>query len=198
MTAQSLLQRALVALDRGPEDIVELFGPDRVQEIAAAMLRGRGCKLDGSPADVEHLVGYAMKTDVEPWLREWRKSFEPSKSGRPTTDLFEIVLYTAALYRFKGKAKNPAGTAAKWLGEPATKDKVEKRDKKFRRIFGGAYEKVGLSRALGVERSAELLLDVILDLEKLDVAMADERAAGLRAKKTTRHASFSAQLSPAN
>src|SRR4051794_4677948 len=97
----SLLQRALTELDRGPADIVELLGLDRVHEIATAMLRGRGCKLDGSPADVAHHLEYAIKTDVEPWLREWRKSFEPPKSGRPTTDLFEIVIYTAALYRFR-------------------------------------------------------------------------------------------------
>ncbi|MER9579230.1 hypothetical protein NKI78_26985 [Mesorhizobium sp. M0400] len=194
----SLLQRALTDLDRGSDDIVELFGPERVRDIAIAMLRGCGCKLDGSTVDVERLLGYATKVDVQPWLREWRKSFEPAKSGRPTTNLFEIMLYTAALYRFRGKVKNPAAAAAKWLGHPATKDKVEKRDKAFRRIFGRVYEHIGVPRSIGLERSAELLVDVTLDLENLDAKMAEERAAGFRAKKGTRHASFSAQLSPAS
>ncbi|MER8374412.1 hypothetical protein [Mesorhizobium sp. M1406] len=194
----SLLRRALVEMPRGPDDIVELFGPARVREITIAALKATGCALESDPETVERLIGYAAKVDVEPWLREWQKSSEPASQGRPRTDLFETIIYTAALYRFRGTIRNPAAVAAKWLGEPATKDKVEKRDQKFRRIFARVYEHVGLSRAIGVERPAQLLLDVILDLERLDAKMAAERAAGARAKKTTRHASFSAQLSPAN
>ncbi|MER9950218.1 hypothetical protein [Mesorhizobium sp. M0047] len=193
-----MLQRALVEIPRGPDDIVELFGPARVREITIAALKATGCALESDPETVERLVGYATKIDVEPWLRTWQKSFEPASQGRPRTDLFETVIYTAALYRFRGTIRNPAAAAARWLGEPATKDKVEKRDQKFRRIFGRVYEHVGLSRSVGVERSAKLLLEVISNLEKLDAKMADERAAGLRAKKTARHASFSARLPPAN
>ncbi|RWG08267.1 hypothetical protein [Mesorhizobium sp.] len=197
MAAQSLLQRALTDLDRGPEDIVELFGPARVREIATAMLRATGCALDGSPTDVERLIKYATEVDVEPWLREWRESFEPDCRGRPRTDLSEIVIYAAARHRFGGEHRNPAGLAAKWLGEPATKDKVEKREKRFRRIFSRVYALAGLSRAEAAERSARILLDVIIDLEKLDAKMAAERAATVRAKKDARHGSFSARFAPA-
>lgn len=196
MAAQSLLQRALTDLDRGPEDIVELFGPARVREITVAALRGTGCKLEGDTETVERLIKYATEVDVEPWLREWRKSFEPGNRGRPRTDLFEIVICAAALYRFRGKVKKPAGVAAEWLGEPATKEKVEKRDKAFRRIFGRVYDQIGVPRAVGLERSAELLFDVIVDLEKLDAKIADEHAAASRAKRDARHAPFSARREP--
>ncbi|RUV42701.1 MULTISPECIES: hypothetical protein [unclassified Mesorhizobium] len=198
MAAQSLLQRALTDLDRGPEDIVELFGPGNVRDLAIAMLSASGCALDGSPADVERLVKYATEVDVEPWLREWRKSFGPANLGRPRTDLFEIVIYAAARHRFGGEHRNPAALAAKWLGEPATKDKVEKREKRFRRIFSHAYVAyAGLSRAEAAEHSARILLDVILDLEKLDAKMAAERVATSHAKRDSRHAPFSARIAPA-
>ncbi|RWF36873.1 hypothetical protein [Mesorhizobium sp.] len=197
MAAQSLLQRALTDLDRGPEDIVELFGPANLRDIAIAMLQATGCALDGSPADVERLVKYAIEVDVEPWLREWRKSFEPANLGRPRTELFEIVIYAAARHRFGGEHRNPAALAAKWLGEPATKDKVEKREKRFRRIFSRVYAFAGLSRAEAAEHAARILLDVILDLEKLDAKMAAERAVTSRAKRDGRHAPFSARFAPA-
>ncbi|TIX32586.1 MAG: hypothetical protein E5V37_07645 [Mesorhizobium sp.] len=196
MAAQSLLQRALIDLDRGPQDIVELFGPASVRDVAIAALRGNGCKLDGSSVDVERLIKYATEVDVEPWLREWRRSFESKHRGRPRTDLFEIVLCAAALYRFRGKTKKSAGAAAEWLGEPATKEKVEKRDKAFRRIFGRVYAHIGTSRAVGLEQSARLLLDVIVDLERLDARMAEERTAASRAKRDARHAPFSARSIP--
>ncbi|RWH18177.1 MAG: hypothetical protein EOQ75_22005 [Mesorhizobium sp.] len=197
MAAQSLLQRALTDLDRGPHDIVELFGSAKVREITVAALRGTGCKLEGDTETVERLIEYATRFVIEPWLREWRGSFEPANLGRPRTDLFEIVIYAAARHRFGGEHRNPAALAAKWLGEPATKDKVEKREKRFRRIFSRVYALAGLSRAEAAEQSARILLDVILDLEKLDAKMAAERAATSRAKRDARHGSFSARLVPA-
>lgn len=196
MAAQSLLQRALTDLDRGPEDIVELFGPANVRDITVAALRGTGCKLEGDTETIERLIEYTTQFLIEPWLREWRQSFEPDNRGRPRTDLFEIVIYAAARHRFGGDHRNPAALAAKWLGEPATKDKVEKREKRFRRIFSRVYAFAGLSRAEAAEHSARILLDVILDLEKLDAKMVDERATASRAKRDGRHASFSARRQP--
>ncbi|ESY92698.1 hypothetical protein [Mesorhizobium sp. LNHC209A00] len=194
----SLLRRALTDLDRGPDDIVELLGPARVRDVTMSALRDDGCKLEGDTATVERLIEYATKFVVEPWLREWRQSFEPANLGRPHTDLFEIVICAAALHRFRADNRNPAALAARWLGEPATKDKVEKREKKFRRIFSHVYAYAGLSRAESAERSARLVLDVILDLEAIETKMTAEHAAASSAKRNTRHGSFSARLAPAN
>jgi hypothetical protein len=191
-SAKSLLQRALTDLDRGPDDIVELFGPDRVREIALAMLRGLGCKLDGDPNTVELLIQYAREVDVEPWLREWRKSFERPRRGRPPTDLFDATIYAAALSRAAG-VKEASAAAAKWLGPPATKDRVEKNAKFFRKVMSKAYLGMSLPREVAVHSAARIILDVIRDLEALEAKMTDEKAAAFRAKKNARHASFSAR-----
>ena len=197
MAAQSLLQRALVDLERSPDDIVELFGSAGVREITIAMLNGVGCKLDGDTKTVELLIQYASEVDVEPWLREWRKSFERPNRGRPPTDLFDITIYAAALSRFY-HVKGAAAAAAEWLGAPATKDRVEKNAKLFRKVMSKAYLGVGLTPEVAVLSAARIIVEVIADLEALDARMAEEHAAAARAKRTTRHASLSAQISPAN
>lgn len=196
---KTLMQRALVDLSRGPDDIVELFGPTRVREITIAMLRGIGCKLEGDAETVELLIQYAREVDVEPWLRTWHKSLERPQRGRPSRDFFDIVIYAAAMARFRNmQAKQPAALATKWLGAPATKDRVEKGDRQFRRVMPRAYANAGQSRDTALLCAARLLFDVTNDLEALDAKIADECAAATRAKKDARYGTFSARLAPAN
>ncbi|QPC90005.1 hypothetical protein [Mesorhizobium sp. INR15] len=194
--ARTLMQRALTDLPRGPEDIVELFGPAHVRDITIQILQGVGCKLDGDTMSVELLIQYARQVDVEPRLRQWRRSFERPHRGRPPTDLFDATIYAAARNRFR-HVKNGAAAAAEWLGLPATKDRVEKGDKLFRRLMPRAYAGVGLTRDVALLSAARIIIDITKDLEALAEKMSQERAAASRAKRTGRHAAFSAQMSTA-
>ena len=89
------------------------------------------------------------------------------------------------MYRFRGKVPEYYAAAAGWLGEPATKDKVEKGERFFRQVIGRTAE---TQRVL-----LHLLIDTIAELDRLDREAKQESANQASRRKAARYASFSAR-----
>lgn len=187
---RTLLQRALTDLDRGPPDLVALFGPAKIRELTVDWLRADGCGLTGDDATVERLIAYATPEVVNALL-ELERSSTPTRKGRPRNDIFDMTIYAAAYFKFVGEAKR-AARAARWLGAPATKDRVDRNMRRFIQSLHIAYSAIGAPEKM-FEAAMSIVLEAQGDLEKLERKIEAERRAESARRKSSRFSSFSAR-----
>ncbi|TPM31453.1 hypothetical protein [Mesorhizobium sp. B2-3-4] len=187
--APSLLERAIVALD-APSGILDFFRPDVVRQMTVEMLKAQGCALTGDAATVERLIGHEMILVTE-WLLQWEQSFTPKRRGRPELSFVQRAIYAAALYRFAGQP-NAAAQAARWLGSPATKSRVEKSGKLFLRTMSIAFASRAIPKERALQATAEIVLGLQQELDRLANGLAIERTDQALRRKSARFVPFSA------
>lgn len=104
-----------------------------VRNLAIQFLKDRGVVLIGHPSLVEYAIAEAsvLMAEVHKAGLEGKRV---RKRGRPLTDPVTVNIYIAAHAIFHQESVSVAAAAkqaAKFLGEPATKDRVEKGRKRW-------------------------------------------------------------------
>lgn len=136
MTADTVFNRALDHFKNRSTDEEQRLDEYRsacARSMAIEALKDRGVILIGHPSLIEHaisqesaLVAEARKASLEDKTAR--------KRGRPPVDPIAVDIYNAALALFLEDGVSVAAAAkqaAKFLGEPATKDRIEKGHKRW-------------------------------------------------------------------
>jgi hypothetical protein len=174
----SLYETAMAELDVDvtPGEYIQMLGPDRIREKAAECLWAEGVEIASSPS----LVNWALDrkceevvSDLYQWLEELQAR---TKRGRPQNGVLHNLILVAAYStaRSAGHGKTEARrAAAKRLGEPITKDKVERAEKLLLRDAGRAFASVSKERA--IEIIASQVMTVQAELARIEEGMEAER-----------------------
>lgn len=136
MSADTVFNRALDRFKSRSADEEQRLDEYRsacARSMAIETLKDRGVVLIGHPSLVEHaisqesaLVAEARKASIE--------GKTARKRGRPAVDPVVLNIYVAALAIFEQEGVSVAAAAkqaARFLGDPATKDRVEKGRKRW-------------------------------------------------------------------
>jgi hypothetical protein len=176
----SLYEAAMAELDVEVTSFgyIEALGPDRIREMAAKRLQAEGVELIGAPSLVDRMLtreAEATVADLCLWLEELQAL---SKSGRPSNGCVHNFILTAAYHTCvsAGLGKTEARrAAAKRLGRPITKDKIEKATKALLKDSGRAFASIPKDRAL--ETVASIVMTIQDELERIEARLRDEEAA---------------------
>jgi hypothetical protein len=176
----SLYETAMAELDVEvtPFGYIEALGPDRIREMAAKRLHAEGVDLIGAPSLVERMLtreGEVIVADLCLWLEELQAL---TKSGRPSNGCIHNFILTAAYHTCisAGLRKTEARrAAAKRLGNPITKDKVEKAEKALLRDSSRAFASLPGDKA--IEIVASIVMTIQDELTKIEARLQDKGAA---------------------
>jgi len=161
------------------------------RSLAIEDLKDRGVVLIGHPSLIEHaisresaLVAEARKASLE--------GNTARKRGRPTVDPVVLNIYTAALAIFQQEGVSVAAAAkqaARFLGDPATKDRVEKGRKRWLETAADF-----LTLTNGSEITREFLTWHVAgignELKRIAAEMEADKAAEAARRKSARFAPF--------
>lgn len=194
----SVMERVLAELDKAPDDIIELMGSESLCEMTVRALTKIGAMPAGNQRSVDLLVAY-FADDLAISMRAWQATLQSRKPGRPRVPFGEAAVYAAAFHHFidlgAGRAK-AAGAAASLLGAPATKDRVQKGERRFRWEVGELAHQLALhgrsEEAVEQYRASQVqLLGVIwTQIEAHAAAIERERADHASRRKDARHARY--------
>lgn len=165
-----------------------------LRAVATEFLKYRGVVLVGDPSLVEYAIDRACEEIAPVWVPMLEGWTEP-KRGRPQVDYNTRIIYAAAfsLFTADGKSHSAAAKqAAQFLGEPATKDRVEKNLKAWLRKASAAVAARG-----GCPKLRRFLWDTLFvvadELRSIAAELEAERAAEASRRKSNRHVSLLAR-----
>lgn len=161
------------------------------RSLAIEDLKDRGVVLIGHPSLIEYavaqesvLVAEAQKATLE--------GKTARKRGRPAVDPIALNIYVAALAIFEQEGVSVAAAAkqaARFLGEPATKDRVEKGRKRWLDTAS-----VFLTLTNGSEITREFLARLVAsngnELKRIAAELEADKAAEAARRKSARFAPF--------
>ena len=176
----SLYETAIAELDSDvtPAGYIEALGPDWIRDTAAERLKADGVEVVGAPSLVKWAIDRKSEeivSDLYLWLEQLPMR---TKGGRTPNGFVHNLILTAAYYAFTqaGSRKTEARrAAAKRLGSPITKDKVEKAERIFRRDLSRLMRSFERERMLRL--TASLVLQAQDELQSIEAHRRDEEAA---------------------
>ncbi|WP_315918640.1 hypothetical protein [Mesorhizobium sp. SP-1A] len=191
------MQRALREFKKATPERIEAAGQYRAEwlrNLAIRFLPAHGVKLIGDPSLVEFTIG-RVTCDFSDAVKIAEDEAASRKRGRPANDLDTNMIYAAAVtLQADGLSiAEAARRAAKFLGAPATKDRVEKGLKAFLR-WGGGVREAASRTGEDVERASYfviwLLTTTRFELTRFAKEIAAEKAEAEARRKFGRHVSF--------
>lgn len=192
--ADTVFKRALGRFDNLPPHEQVIWDDMQVQvlrAVATEFLKHRGVALIGDPSLVEYAIDRACGEIAPVWVPLLEGEGKP-KRGRPQVDYNTRIIYAAAfsLFTAEGKSHSAAAKqAAQFLGEPATKDRVEKNLKAWLRKASAAVAARG-----GCPKLRRFLWDTLFvvadELRAIASELEADRAAEVARRKSSRHVSF--------
>mgnify|MGYP001176816107 CR=1 FL=1 len=200
MTSDTVFKRARDRFDNLPPHEQVIWDDMQAQvlrAVATEFLKHRGVVLVGDPSLVEYAIDRASDEIAPAWVPLLEGENKP-KRGRPQVDYNTRIIYAAAFSLFftEGSSKSAAAKqAAQFLGEPATKDRVEKNLNAWLRKASAAVRARG-----GCPKLRSFLWDTLFVVaEELTVIAADleaDRATEAARRKSSRHISFIGAAAP--
>lgn len=160
---------------------------------ARATLEENGVVLVGHPTLLRYALSAAYERAAEA-LKPHLEGEPAKKRGRPPVDSITTQLYFAAhgLFHQEGVSiAEAARRAAKFLGAPATKDRIEKariRWLEFARQMRDGTGDDGITRRF----LAAIVSSIRADLARIAAELEADRSAEAARRYSSRHASFSA------
>lgn len=173
------------------EQRLEEYRSACARSLAIEALKDRGVVLIGHPSLIEH----AISQESVLVAASRKVAFEGKtdrKRGRPAVDPVVLNIYTAALAIFQQEGVSVAAAAkqaARFLGEPATKDKLEKARKRW---LETAADFLALTQ--GSEITREFLTRLVAsngrELKRIAAELEADKAAEAARRRSARFASF--------
>lgn len=199
---ETLLRRAQREFSMLTDDSAKALAKwkvDIVRAVTIQFLQENGVVLVGDNTLVEYAIDRAS-TDVAVARDLLVNTKAKRKRGRPPVDFETLTIYAAAHWIFMDQGVSNAAAArkaAQFLGEPATKDRVEKGTKGWLRVaskiltVGGGEEKVR-------KFLLQTVSDTAFDLARISGELAAEKRAEAARRKSARHAAFNGAASAAS
>ncbi|MCD1265516.1 hypothetical protein B5M44_20765 [Shinella sumterensis] len=198
--ADTVFQRAQRRFDTLPpheQDAWDDMQAKVLRAVATEYLKHQGVMLIGDPSLVEYAIDQACGEIAPVWVPLLEGEGKP-KRGRPQVDHNTRIIYAAAFSIFftEGSSTSAAAKqAAQFLGEPATKDRVEKNLKAWLHKASAAVRARG-----GCPKLRRFLWDTLFvvadELRIIATDLEQERAAEAARRKSSRHISFIGEAAP--
>ncbi|WLS07527.1 hypothetical protein Q9314_15265 [Shinella sumterensis] len=198
--ADTVMRRALDRFKNLSEEEKQRLAAYRaacVRDLAVEALKDHGVVLIGHPS----LIEYAVSQECVLTAKVHEAAFEGKaarKRGRPAVDPVVLNIYTAALAIFEQEGVSVAAAAkqaAKFLGEPATKDRVEKGRKRWLETAS-----VFLTLTNGSETTREFLTRLVAsnvnELKRIAAELDADKAAEADRRRSARFTNFIGATEP--